>query len=180
MNDSADKTTVQPITPGHQRHIRDLTGEYIRRAGKIYNHELPLIPVSFDLKGRAAGMYRVQNRHRSIRFNPYIFAKYPDDNIASTVPHEVAHYVVDMLYGVTSVRPHGVEWQKVMLSLGAEPRVTGNYDLSGIPVRRQRRHTYQCACQMHQISTVRHNKIRLGKAHYFCRSCRTPIMLADT
>ena len=180
MNELLDKTTVQPITPGHERHIRNLTDEYICRAGMIYNRDLPLIPVLFDLKGRAAGMYRVQNRNRTIRYNPYIFAKYPDDNIASTVPHEVAHYVVDILYGATNVRPHGNEWRQVMLSLGAEPRVTGNYDLSGIPVRRQRRHTYQCACKIHQISTVRHNKIRLGKAHYFCRSCMAPILSADT
>ncbi|MGD8581085.1 MAG: SprT-like domain-containing protein, partial [Gammaproteobacteria bacterium] len=100
--------------------------------------------------------------------------------IVSTVPHEVAHYVVDVLYGVMNVRPHGAEWQKVMFSLGAEPSVTGNYDLSGIPVRRQRRHTYQCACTIHQISAVRHNKIRLGKARYFCRYCMAPILSAAT
>jgi SprT protein len=180
MNNSADTTTIQPVTPGLEQHIRGLTGEYICRAGKIYNREFPAIPVVFDLKGRAAGMYRVQNRERIIRYNPYIFAKYPDDNIATTIPHEVAHYVVDMLYGVMHVRPHGTEWQKVMLALGAEPKVTGNYDLSGIPVRRQRRHAYQCACTIHQISAVRHNKIRLGKARYFCRYCMAPIISAAT
>jgi SprT protein len=180
MNDSADKNTVQPITPGYEQHIRDLTGRYIRRAGNIYHREFPAIPVIFDLKGRAAGMYRVQNSERIIRYNPYIFAKFPDDNITSTVPHEVAHYVVDMLYGATNVRPHGAEWQKVMLSLDAQPIVTGDYDLSGIPVRRQRRHPYQCACSVHQISAVRHNKIRRGKARYFCRYCKTPIISAAT
>ncbi len=180
MNDSAGTITIQPVTAGHEQYIRDLTGEYIYRAGKIYNREFPTIPVIFDLKGRAAGMYRVQSGERVIRFNPYIFAKYPDDNIASTVPHEVAHYVVDMLYGVTHVRPHGAEWQKVMLALGAEPKVTANYDLSGIPVRRQRRHAYQCDCTIHQISAARHNKIRLGKARYFCRYCMAPLKSAAT
>jgi len=179
MSRSPDRITIQPISSSHEQHIRNLTDEYIHRAGMIYTCDLPLIPVIFDLKGRAAGMYRVRNNSRSIRYNPYIFAKYYDDNIANTVPHEVAHYVVDMLFGTRKVKPHGIEWKKVMLSLDATPHVTGNYDLSGIPVRRQRRHTYRCACTIHQISTVRHNKIQLGKAHYFCRNCSAPIMSAQ-
>lgn len=179
MSRSPDRITIQPISSWHEQQVRDLTAEYIHRAGMIYTRDLPLIPVIFDLKGRAAGMYRVQNNSRSIRYNPYIFAKYYDDNTTNTVPHEVAHYVVDMLFGTGKVKPHGTEWQRVMLALGAAPHVTGNYDLSGIPVRRQRRHTYRCACTIHQISTVRHNKIQLGKAHYFCRKCSAPIMSAQ-
>lgn len=178
MSRSPDRITIEPISSSREQQIRNLTDAYIHRAGMIYTRDLPLVPVSFDLKGRAAGMYRVRNNSRAIRYNPYIFAKYYDDNIANTVPHEVAHYVVDMLFGTRKVKPHGVEWQKVMLSLGATPNVTGNYDLSGIPVRRQRRHTYRCGCSIHQISTVRHNKIQLGKAHYFCRKCSSPIMSA--
>jgi SprT protein len=179
MNISTNIVTVQPINPALEQRIKSTTGEYIRLAGRIYSLELPLIPVVFDLKGRAAGMYRVQNKNRTIRYNPFIFAKYFDDNIASTVPHEVAHYVVDVLYGATRVKPHGVEWKKVMLALGAEPIASGNYDLTGIPVRRQRRHSYQCACMIHRISTVRHNRIQRGKAEYFCRNCMTQLISAE-
>jgi SprT protein len=180
MNKTADTVAVQPISSRHEQSIRRITGEYIHRAGMLYDRKLALIPVMFDLKGRAAGMYKVRDRNRTIHYNPYIFAKYLDDNIATTVPHEVAHYVVDILYGATNTRPHGVEWRNVMLSLGVEPVVTANYDLSDIPVRRQRRHAYQCACTVHQITTVRHNKIISGKAHYLCRNCMKPLTSAET
>ena len=169
-------TTIEPINLRHEQQVRTVTSEHIRHASRIYNHEFALIPILFDLKGRAAGMYRVHNRDRVIRYNPYIFAKYFDDNLSTTIPHEVAHYVVDIIYGAGRVKPHGAEWQQVMLSLGAEPRATGNYDLSGIPVRKQKRHIYQCACMVHRISTVRHNKILQGKSRYYCRNCKSPLL----
>jgi SprT protein len=170
---------IEPISCQHEQQVRNATGDFIQRASRIYTHDLPMIPVLFDLKGRSAGMYRVHGRKRVIRYNPYLFAKYFDDNINTTVPHEVAHYVVDILYGAHRVRPHGTEWQQVMLALGAEPSVTGKYDLSGIPVRRQQRHSYRCACTMHKISTARHNKIQRGKARYYCRNCKSKLIPTD-
>ncbi len=56
-----------------------------------------MVPVRFELQGRAAGMYRVHKGERVIRYNPYIFSKYFDDSLANTVPHEVAHYITDVL-----------------------------------------------------------------------------------
>ncbi len=166
---------VTPIDPQREQQVRSLTRDYIARAGRIYDSEFPLIPVMFDLRGRAAGMYRVRNRDRVIRYNPYIFAKYFDDNLITTVPHEVAHYVVDLMYNGRSVRPHGAEWRRVMQSLGAVPNVTGTYDLSGVPLRRQKRHSYRCQCSTHQISTARHNRIVRGEARYYCRKCKSAI-----
>ncbi len=166
---------IEPIDDRRREQVRAHTWEFITRASRIYERNLPPVPVVFDLKGRAAGMYRTHNRSRVIRYNPYIFAKYFSDNLATTVAHEVAHYVVDVLYHADRVKPNGVEWQQVMLSLGAEPRVTGSYDLSGIPVRKQTRHDYQCDCMTHQISAARHNRILGGKAHYYCRRCQSSL-----
>ena len=175
MTSPETSDAIDPISGQREQQVRTATGGIIRHASRIYRHDFPMIPILFDLKGRAAGMYRVHNRDRVIRYNPYLFAKYFEDNITTTVPHEVAHYVVDILYGAHRVRPHGAEWQQVMLALGAEPRATGNYDLSGIPVRRQQRHSYQCACTRHDISTARHNKIQRGKARYYCRNCKSQL-----
>jgi len=172
---SPDDEPVEPIDAHQQQRVREATHEYIARAGRIYQREFPPIAVAFDLKGRAAGMYRVHNHSRLIRYNPYIFAKYFNDNLASTVPHEVAHYVVDVLYRAGSVRPHGVEWQHVMQSLGAEPQVTGNYDLSGIPIRRQKRYSYRCGCMTHHISSARHNRMVRNRARYYCRRCKSAL-----
>ena len=167
---------IEPLDACHRQHVCRMTMEYIARAEQLYDREFPTIPVLFDLKGRAAGMHKVNNNARVSRYNPYIFAKYFDDNLATTVPHEVAHYIVDMMYNARSVKPHGREWRLVMHSFGVEAKATGNYDLSGIPVRKYNRHAYQCGCTTHQISSARHNKIVQGKARYYCRRCKSTLV----
>ena len=165
-----------PIDKTQQDQVVAATHTCIQYAEQFLERELPFLPVAFDLKGRAAGMYRVRNEQRQIRYNPYIFGKYFEDNLANTVPHEVAHYVTDMLYGLRNVRPHGTEWQAVMHKLGAEPSVTCRYDLAGIPLRRQRRFSYRCDCSSHAISTVRHNRVQRGLGNYVCRRCCKPLV----
>jgi len=171
--------TVAPITDLQQEQVVSATRRCIQRAGKLFGQEFELPPVTFDLQGRAAGMYRVHKTRRQIRYNPYIFGKYFTDNLANTVPHEVAHYLTDILYGLRNVRPHGREWQVVMRVLDAEPAVTCDYDLTGVPLRRQRRFCYRCACSSHAVSAVRHNRVQRGLGKYVCRQCRTPLVFAD-
>jgi len=166
---------ISPISKVQEKQVIDATQNTLNQAEVIHKTRFRPIDVRFDLKGRAAGMYRVQRRKRVIRYNPYLFAKYFDHNLQTTVPHEVAHYVTDMLFGLRNIQPHGKQWQAVMLSLGADPAVTGDYDLTGIPVRRQRRFHYQCACSEHQVSTVRHKRVMRGDMKYLCRACHTEI-----
>ncbi|MDH5178586.1 MAG: SprT-like domain-containing protein [Gammaproteobacteria bacterium] len=166
---------VEPIDAQLQNQVIALTQDYIRRAAGFYQREFTDIPIIFNLSGRIAGMYRVYRGDRLIRYNPYLFAKYYADNLARTVPHEVAHYITDMLYGIRKVKPHGREWQKVMNMFGVEPRVTCDYDLSGIPQRKQQRHDYRCACRHYSITTRRHNMIRKGERLYQCPTCRNII-----
>lgn len=168
---------IQPINETQEQQVCEATFQLLNQTRELYKVNFTNIPVKFDLKGRAAGMYLVKNKQRYIRYNPYLFAKYFDDNLETTVPHEVAHYVTDMLYGLRRIKPHGNEWQSVMRDLGVNPSVTAKYDLTGIPVRQQKRFTYQCNCTSHLLSTVRHNKINLGKAQYHCRYCGTIIRL---
>lgn len=162
---------IDPIDKQQQAQVRDATADCLSRAGELMRTEFAPVAVRFDLTGRAAGMYRSVRGDSLIRYNPYIFAKYFDNNINITVPHEVAHYVTDRLYGLRNIRPHGAEWKAVMRALGAEPRATARYDLEGIPVRRQRRFSYRCKCNTHQLSTARHNRVRRGQAAYHCRVC---------
>lgn len=169
---------IQPISKIQQQQVCSVTEHFLQTACELYSEDFSAIPISFDLKGRAAGMFRVDNNHRSIRYNPYLFAKYFDDNLKSTVPHEVAHYVTDTLFGLKKIRPHGKEWQNVMRDLGAKPQVTGRYDLTGIPVRQQRQFDYLCDCTTHKLSTVRHNRVQNGKARYHCRACGSIIKQA--
>lgn len=170
--------SASPIDAQQQQQVRDATDAWLQKARDIYALALAPIEVVFDLRGSAAGMYRVRRGERRIRYNPWIFARYFDDSLAVTVPHEVAHYVIDCLYGLSRVRPHGAEWQAVMRALGASARVTGRYDLSGLPLRRQRRFAYRCDCSSHQLSAVRHNRVQRGEASYLCRQCHKAIVYA--
>jgi SprT protein len=167
---------IEPISKQQQEQVCDATVDCLRRAGELFQIDFEPVPVCFDLTGRAAGMYRSSPGEHLIRYNPYIFAKYFDNNLGITVPHEVAHYITDQLYGLRNIRPHGVEWKAVMRALGAEPSATARYDLEGIPVRRQRRFSYRCDCNTHQLSTARHNRVRRGQASYYCRVCRTALV----
>ena len=163
--------TINPITPKQEQQVVERVADLLLQSAQHFERPFKPIEVRFDLRGRTSGMYVIKNREKYIRFNPYIFSKYFDDSIKSTIPHEVSHYVADQLFGFRNIRPHGKEWQSIMHTLGAVPRVTGNYDLSGIPVKRQKRFTYTCACMTHEITTVRHNRITQNHVRYFCQKC---------
>jgi SprT protein len=162
---------IEPINAVQQQQVVELTADYIDRATAIFARSFSHIPVTFDLTGRAAGMYRVDRRQRRIRYNPYLFSKYFEDNLSVTVPHEVAHYIADRMYGMRNIRPHGREWLAIMHTFGAEAKRTCNYDLEGIPVRRQQRYSYQCGCRTHHLTSRRHNKIIRDQVRYFCKVC---------
>lgn len=162
---------VTPISDTAQNKIILLVDDYIDRANHIFEKKFPPIDVVFDLKGRAAGMYKVACNQRVIRFNPYHFAKHPEENMSETIPHEVAHYITDLVYGIRNIRPHGAQWKDLMLKFGVEPKRTYSYSLDGIPTRIHKRHNYSCGCMQFEVTTRRHNKIQQKKAQYSCRQC---------
>mgnify|MGYP000048538190 CR=1 FL=1 len=191
---------VIPISETQQREVIEQTEHFIRRGTELFRHDFAVIPVAFDLRGRTAGMYKVMGREKGwawgkgwgkgrhwgkgvgksknqqIRYNPWIFAKYYEENLTVTVPHEVAHYLVDCLYGLNRgslrrVRPHGAEWKAVMDAFGVDSSVTAKFDLAGIPSRQHQQFDYRCDCKTHQIGIRRHNKVLRGEASYLCRHC---------
>jgi SprT protein len=166
---------VQPIGPQQRQQVAAATAAWIERAAQWLALPLAPVPVLFDLSGATAGMFRAQGKDCWIRFNPWIFAKHFEDNLNFTVPHEVAHYAVHSQRHRRRVRPHGPEWQRVMRGFGLPPEVTFKLDLTGVPVRRQQRHPYRCACREHEVSTVRHRRMHEGRARYLCRFCAAPL-----
>jgi len=168
---------VEPINAHQQQRVIETTHHFIAMAAEIMSCKLIHIPVEFDLKGRAAGMYCLRSRRRWIRYNPHIFAKYFNDNLAQTIPHEVAHYAIERVYGHRHVRPHGKEWRGLMQAMGiANASRTCDYDLAGIPLRQQSLHPYTCACSSYQLTRRRHNKINRDGARYYCRQCQQLLM----
>lgn len=176
---------ITPLSDIQKKIVIDETKRFIKKADNLFDLKEKNIDITFNLKGRAAGMYRIKmhrkfmfmHQKKEIRYNPYIFAKYFADNYASTIPHEVAHYITDRLYGLSNIKPHGQEWKAVMQAFDADPSVTANYDLSGIPLKQQTLFNYQCDCRDHQLTSVRHNKIIKRRYQYFCKICKQPLSL---
>ncbi len=173
-----DVPNIEPINADQQQQVVTETAHYIARAEAIFQRKFKVIPVLFDLRGKAAGMYVVSKRlgrvSRKIRYNPWLFSKYFTENLQDTVPHEVAHYIVDQLYGYgrrQKIRPHGVEWREVMAAFDADASVTSSFDLSGIPCREHQTFGYRCDCRDHQLTSRRHNKVLKNTATYQCRHC---------
>ena len=162
---------VEPISEVQRAQVIGKTQEFIALAEDCYQRKLPAVPIHFDLYGSTAGMYKIQGRQGCIRYNPWIFSKYFLDSLEGTVPHEVAHFAVDQVFRRSSVKPHGIEWRQLMAHFGADDEVTFKLDLTGIPQRKQQRHLYLCACQQHQLSATRHNRIRRRKGIYHCVNC---------
>lgn len=159
------------ISDAQQLQVIRNTNDCITRVAAYFGRVFDEIPVYFDLRGKAAGMYRVTEGEPCIRYNPYIFAKYFDDNLIQTVPHEVSHYVTDLMYGFRNIRPHGSEWKEIMRFFGASTRATCSYDLDGLPVRKQKYFSYKCQCSAHQLSSRRHGKVARRQMQYFCKKC---------
>lgn len=169
------------LNPQQQAKVIVETEKFIKLAAQYFNKDFPFIPVLFDLKGQTVGMYKRTSQKQVIRYNPAIFAKYFDDNVQVTVPHEVAHYIVDAYYrsGLLnrlrnhrkSIRPHGAEWKALMKYFGADASRLANYSLEGIKRRRYRTVPYLCGCRTHALGIRRHNKVIKQQARYHCRRC---------
>lgn len=162
---------IEPINVDQQATVRTACRHYLDIAGQHFQQAFDDIDIRFDLRGRNAGMYQRNGRLRCIRFNPWIFARYFDAQLAETVPHEIAHYVTDEVYGMRNIRPHGAEWKSLMQYFGVSPRRTFDCDLSGIPQRQYRRYAYRCDCREHALTAIRHNRVLRGTMRYFCRQC---------
>lgn len=180
MGGNNTEVRIEPIDRDLQKEVIQQTFKFIELSESIYQTVFAHPKILFDLTGRTAGMYRLKDRIRSIRYNPYIFAKYYKDNLNNTVPHEVAHYVCDLVYGSKRIRPHGSEWKSLMRAFNVEPQVTANYDLTGIPTRQYQRFDYQCQCRTHQLTTVRHKWIQSNSRRYYCKFCKEPLSLKNS
>ena len=149
-----------------QRKLDALCAVVQERFGVVMRPE-----VAWDLRGQAAG--QANGRRNLIRFNRELAERYSNEFVAQTVPHELAHLVAFQKFG-GSIRPHGREWQAVIVALGAEPRRTHCYEVT--PTRKLKRFFYQCHCPdaEYQLTAIRHNRIQRGHV-YICKRCLQPL-----
>jgi SprT protein len=129
----------------------------------------------FDLTGRAAGqVIWPEQGPPQVRYNLGIAVLQPEAFVAETVPHEIAHLVTGACH--RKARPHGPEWRRVMAFFGIEQANRCHaFEIDQTGDRSQRRWPYRCACDTHQLSTTRHNRVRNGRQTYLCRRCGNPL-----
>lgn len=119
---------------------------WIEQARSIPGFEksgMPPIPtpqVRFDLKqGAIAGMaVSIRQPPRPveqwIRINPELMHRYPVRMIQQTIPHEVAHLVVDWYMPGNRQPHHGPAWMAVMVYFGRPP--AAYHHMEGRPVEK--------------------------------------------
>ena len=150
------------------------TRELLHAAEAEFAVRCPLGGIHFDLKGKSAGMVVFPpGRAAYIRYNPALLRRNHEAFLSQTLPHEVAHLVARCLFGA-KIRPHGREWRTIMQFFGAEPRRCHDFELDESQTRKMRRFPYRCGCRQHQLSAIRHNRVRKGQT-YRCRLCGEPL-----
>ncbi len=149
---------------------RNYTLSLLESTSQHFGRDLPEVEIRFDLRGQAAGQAIVPRKGPPvIRYNRQLLRENGEAFIARTVPHETAHIAAHFLHG-RGIRPHGAEWRALMVLYGADPSRCHSYDTSRSTARRLRRFRYRCACREHQLTSIRHNRVRKGM-RYLCREC---------
>jgi SprT protein len=153
-----------------------------RCARRFYGINLPEALIDFSLRGRCAGQARVdRNGHTSLRINQQLLAENLDDFLKNTIPHEIAHLVVNWKARKKRQRPrpHGPEWQAVMQNcFELEPVRCHAYVTTPARVV-PRDYLYACSCREHRLTSIMHNRISKSY-HALCRACRTPLKFIQT
>lgn len=126
--------------------------------------------ITFNQRGKIAASARLQINE--LRFNPVLLEDNLQTFIDDVVPHEICHLLAYHLYG--RVKPHGKEWQTLMLQLyKRKPVARHQMDVSKVSGRR---FIYFCQCGQVELSIRRHNKVERGQQQYICRTCKTVLV----
>jgi SprT protein len=165
------------LRPHTQEQIKCLAVAAVRaaerRACEFYSIRLPEAQIDFSLRGRCAGQARVGCGGTTLlRINLTLLTENLADFLAQTIPHEVAHLIVNWQARSRRKRPrpHGPEWRRVMqCCYGLQPIRCHSYATT--PARFvPRNFLYRCACREHRLTGITHRRItHHGKA--LCKSC---------
>lgn len=130
-------------------------------------HDVVMPRVSYDLRGRCAGVSYDGQRH--ISFNLRLFREHFFDFIESVVPHELAHVMHED--SKVGGRDHGKEWKAVMQRLGFRATVFHNY-CTDFASSRTGLFRYSCVCGSRVVGLEMHRDIQARPWLYQCDKCQ--------
>lgn len=173
--DRAEISKLLNVPLGEQKvQVEQKVVECIQILSNKLNKPLRLPEVDYDLTGTTAGQAWGATR---IRINTALLHTDWDEMLNDTVPHEVAHCVVDQVWPHARTRSHGYEWQMVMRMLGLEPTRCHNMKVEKVR-KHPRKYIYECNCGEKLLTKTRHNKLQRGFI-YVCEDCRAQITLLN-
>lgn len=161
-----------------QTQIERQVTHYITIANHYFDIAMPMPKICFNQRGKVAGSAWLQKWE--IRFNPVLMQDNLSEFLHQVVPHEVAHLIVFHLYqnSRNKPKPHGKEWKFIMQQVFSRPATTRhNFDISKT---QGKTFSYQCGCQTHQLSIIRHNKVQRGTAKYHCYACKQELVYSES
>ncbi len=161
------------ITLKQHAYIQQQIEYFTSLACNAFKRNFSIPKWSLKQRGKIAGKALLQLNE--IRLNPTLLLQNEQAFYEQVIPHEIAHLIVYQVFG--RVRPHGKEWQQVMLQVFNCPATTTHqFDVSSVIGQT---FTYRCHCDQHQLTIRRHNKILQGKANYQCKKCNTTLQFVD-
>ena len=151
------------------REIEEAAEKAFQKAEAHFGRKFSRPIHQYDLRGTTSGQ---ANYLGILRWNMDIYVPNKEVYLTRTVPHEVAHLVSYAVYGHAG-HGHRKHWKNIMFNvMGLEPKRCHNYT-EGVKKSRvvERDWAYECSCRVHNISTVKHNKMLRGKTIYHCVHC---------
>jgi SprT protein len=148
-----------------QQAVMRCLREKLQLARQHFASEFPEPKILYQQRGTSAGTAWLQNWE--IRLNPVLLIENQQPFIDQVVPHELAHLLVFHRFG--RVAPHGREWRAVMENVLRVPASrTHQFAIRSV---QSNTFPYQCACQQHQLTVRRHNRVLRGESEYRCKEC---------
>lgn len=173
---------VNPAITGIEREelikeLRDSTIGWWDKFNDKYKTNYPYPTMTFDLRGAVAG--RASYQSQIIQYNLELFKGNKQDYFENTVPHEIAHlfnYRLNIVPVINNsyryrIKPHGMEWQRVMIRMGLNPTRCHNYEVKKVR-NVSRDFLYKCSCRNFNMTSIMHNKIVKGRWQK-CLRCGT-------
>lgn len=148
-----------------QQAVMRCLREKLQLAAEHFAEEFAEPKIVYQQRGTSAGTAWLQAWE--IRLNPVLLLENQHAFIDEVVPHELAHLLVFRRFG--RVAPHGSEWRWMMESVLRVPASrTHGFETASV---QSKTFPYQCACQRHQLTVRRHNRVLRGESEYRCRRC---------
>jgi len=152
--------------------VEATTTEIMDKCSKNWNTKLVRPTIQYDLKGRVAGR-AINGETVKLNLDLLLDERYQQSMLKQTLPHELAHIVVQQLWPKHEFEGggHGWRWINVMLFLGLTPDRCHQYDVSQYSKRRSKPNTTYCGCGEHKVTDTIYRRLLSG-TQYRCRKCR--------